>query len=84
LLGIHTFIAQDNLTAGVRLISKIERACEELAEMPGQGRIRDEFAPGLRSFTVSPYLIFYREQAEGIAIVRILHGARDIHASLFE
>jgi toxin ParE1/3/4 len=84
LRGIHAFIAQDNPTAGAHLISKIERACEGLSEMPGQGRFRSEFAPGLRSFLVSPYLIFYREQADGIEIVRVLHGARDIQASLFE
>ncbi len=32
---------------------------------------------GLRSFTVSPYILFYRPVPDGIRLVRVLHGARD-------
>jgi toxin ParE1/3/4 len=32
----------------------------------------------LRSFPVGNYVIFYREVSEGIEIIRVLHGARDI------
>lgn len=35
-------------------------------------------APGLRSFPVGKYLIFYRLIDGGLEIVRVLHGARDI------
>jgi toxin ParE1/3/4 len=38
--------------------------------------------PALRSLSVGNYLIFYRPLADGIEIVRVLHGARDID-SLF-
>jgi toxin ParE1/3/4 len=37
---------------------------------------------GLRSFPVGDYLVFYREADQGIEIVRVLHGSRDI-AALF-
>ena len=51
-----------------------------LAESPGIGRLRPELAPGLRASPVEDYLLFYRQAATGIEIVRVLHGARDIDA----
>jgi toxin ParE1/3/4 len=35
-------------------------------------------APGLRSFPVGNYVVFYRIVPEGIELVRVLHGARDL------
>jgi toxin ParE1/3/4 len=42
------------------------------------GTPRDTLAPGLRSFPVGSYLVFYRVVPEGIEVARILHGARDL------
>lgn len=47
------------------------------------GRKRDELVPNLRSFPVGNYLIFYRPINQGIEVLRVLHGARDI-PSIFE
>jgi toxin ParE1/3/4 len=33
----------------------------------------------LRSFTVKNYVIFYQPTADGIEVLRVLYGARDIH-----
>ena len=44
------------------------------------GRARDELAPGLRSFPIGRYVIFYEPLPDGVAIARVLHGARDIDA----
>jgi toxin ParE1/3/4 len=46
--------------------------------MPAMGRNRQELAPSLRSFPVGKYVIYYRSIEEGIQIIRVLHGARDI------
>jgi len=54
-----------------------------LAEQPMLGRSRDELAPGLRSIPLGRYVIFYEVIPDGISIVRVLHGARDL-GSLFE
>jgi toxin ParE1/3/4 len=54
-----------------------------LVSNPGMGRKRDSLALNLRSFPVGNYLIFYRPINQGIEVIRILHGARDI-LSLFE
>jgi toxin ParE1/3/4 len=44
------------------------------------GRLYPELAADLRGFPADDYIIFYREVSEGIEIVRVLHGARDIQA----
>ena len=43
------------------------------------GRSREELGPGLRSFGVGRYVIYYRVLGEEhIEAVRFLHSARDI------
>jgi len=44
------------------------------------GRARDELEVGLRSFPVGRYAIFYLPIPDGVEIVRVLHGARDLDA----
>ena len=42
------------------------------------GRLRPGIAPELRYFTVGKYLILYRTVPDGVQIVRVIHGARDL------
>lgn len=44
----------------------------------------NELAPGLRSFPVGRYLIFYLLDSGCLRIVRVLHGARAIDALFTE
>lgn len=81
---IWRYIARDNPAAADRLITTFERHLATLATMPAIGREEPLLAINLRSFPVGNYLIFYRPTAEGIALVRVLHGARDITPEYFE
>ena len=49
-----------------------------LANNPRIGRRREEVAPALRSFPFQDYSILYRPIDDGVEIVRVLHGSRDI------
>jgi toxin ParE1/3/4 len=49
-----------------------------LAEQPGLGSRRDYIREGMRLWTMGVYLILYRIQAEGVEIVRVVHGRRDL------
>lgn len=80
---IWRYIARDNPAAADRLITSIERQLSGLAAMSGIGREEPNLAANLRSFPVGNYLIFYRPIADGIALVRVLHGARDISPEYF-
>jgi toxin ParE1/3/4 len=45
--------------------------------------VRDEdLRPGLRTFPVGEYVIFYRIEDEDVVILRVLRGSRNI-AALF-
>ena len=49
-----------------------------LGQFPSSGRSRDEILPGLRSFPVSGFVIFYRIEIDQVEIVRVVDGRRDV------
>ena len=71
-------IALDNVAAADALIDTICERSYVLATQPKVGRARPELFVNLRSHPVSSYVIFYRPEADGIEIVRVLHSARDV------
>jgi toxin ParE1/3/4 len=78
LLELWVHVAREDLAAADRLLDRIEEVCNALAASPQLGRSREELAPGLRSFPVGRYVIFYRLGRGGIEVARVLHGARDL------
>ena len=77
---IHDYIAAENPTAAAALVTRLEDLAALLADAPGMGRARPELLSNLRSFPLGSYLLFYRPSDNGIEVVRVLHGARDIPA----
>lgn len=77
---IWGYIAQDNHLNADKLLDEIEETSRKLARFKHMGRNRDELYPGLQSFPVGKYLIFYMPISGGIEIVRVLHGMMDIDA----
>lgn len=64
-------------------VDEIDAAFQRLAAHPLIGRDRPELASDLRSFRFKTHIIYYRPLSDGIEVVRILHGARDISSDLF-
>jgi len=83
LLEILDYIAQDKPRAALRYVERLEEACSTLAANPGIGTARDDLLPHLRCLSVGSHVIFYLTTDEGIDVVRVVHGARDI-GRLFE
>jgi len=77
---IWLYVARDDVTQADRLLDLIEDRCRSLARFPYMGTSRDELAPSLRSFSHGNYLIFYLPAGDGIEIVRVLQGMRDVEA----
>jgi toxin ParE1/3/4 len=72
-----------DLAAADRLVDQFDATLKAIASTPLMGRQVEELAPKLRSFPVGNYLIFYRPFEDGIQLIRLLHGAREITPEYF-
>jgi toxin ParE1/3/4 len=61
-----------------RMTITILTKCRSHAQYPETGRSREEWAPGVRSFPVRPYVVIYRPVQDTIQVLRILHGRRNL------
>jgi toxin ParE1/3/4 len=80
---IWSYIAADNPAAANRLLDRFDSLFQTIAAQPELGRKVEELAPNLRFIPLGNYLVFYRPMNDGVEIVRLLHGARDVTAEFF-
>ena len=80
---IWRYLAVRNIAAADQLVDEFDAILQALASTPQMGRGVEDLAPRLRSFPVGNYLIFYRPIEDGVTLIRILHGARDIRPEFF-
>jgi toxin ParE1/3/4 len=78
LIEIAAYIEADNPAAADRLLDTFEEKFRLLSQFPGFGQQRDDLAASLRSFPVGSYVVFYLPLSDGIDVIRVLHGARNI------
>lgn len=82
---IWLYVAQESqsIEAANRLIDTLTERFWLLAQHPQIGRRRDhDLRPRLRSFPVGEYVIFYRTEGDEVLILHVLHGNRELPASL--
>jgi toxin ParE1/3/4 len=79
--SIWRFIAENNVKAADAVLDQIEKTFAMLAQTPMAGRSRSDLSRGLRSFPVGGYIIFYIPVSDGIEVVRVMSGRRDIDAN---
>jgi toxin ParE1/3/4 len=91
LVDIFRYYAREaGLRVAERFFDQAEATFTRLASLPGMGTLYDHPHPvlaELRHFPVSRfprYNVFYRPVPDGIQIVRVLHGARDMAGILSE
>jgi toxin ParE1/3/4 len=78
------YTSEGGLEVGLRFFSACQRTFEWLLENPGAGSpkaFRNPRLAGLRMWPVrgfEKHLVFYLSAEDGIRVVRVLHGARDI------
>ena len=84
LLEAFVHIGRNSVPAARRFLEAAEQTFQRLAGMPGIGTRYDPDTPALSELRYFPvakfpkYLVFYRPTPDGIEIVRVLHGARDL------
>ena len=77
-------IAEDSVRAADGILADLDQIANMLAEYPEAGPRRDELGPGIRYYPSGSYLVFYSVSDHFIEVRRILHGAREITAGLFD
>ena len=80
LTTIWDFIANDSIKAADALLERIDEAFDMLAQMPRAGRARNDLALNLRSFPVGSYVVYYVPVSDGIEVIRVMSGWRDVDA----
>jgi toxin ParE1/3/4 len=63
-------------------LARLKARLAGLRERPDRGRHRDELRTGLRSLLCERHVIFFRESANRILIVRVLHSSMDTRSRL--
>ena len=89
LIELFDFIAQDKLAPAERFLQVASESIERLAAFPGLGKKWESTHRRLSDVRIYPmpgsfrsYLIFYRAIPEGIEILAVFHGARNVDSSL--
>ena len=80
ILEIWDYIAEDSIAAADDWVDRLDEQFRLLATQPKIGRPRNELAAGVRSFPFGRYVIFYMPLDDGVDVIRVLHGSRDIDA----
>lgn len=82
-------IALDKIEPAIHFLEIAEKTFDLLSRLPGMGRRWKSDEPKLADIRIYPlprsnrsYLVFYRPTANGIEVIRILHGARDLDSVL--
>ena len=81
---IAEYIARDSPKAAVKFFVAVEKACDLLVGMPGAGAKQEVGDPWLAELRIWPikgfrnFLVCYLPLADGVEVVRVIHGARDV------
>jgi toxin ParE1/3/4 len=67
-----------------RLANAVDDLCNLLERFPQMARPRDDLVPGIRSFPIEKYVLYYRLTPARLEVLRILPGSRDAFAIMKE
>lgn len=88
IIEVAEYIGQNNPDAAERFMDAVEDALQLIEAVPGVGHPYRSEHPKLQDVRVGHvkgfpnHLIFYRPIPEGIEVIHVLHGARDIKSVL--
>lgn len=81
LIEIGAYIAQDSPINADRFIDALEAECQKLADSPIiLGKKCEGLNPDLRRYNFKRYAIVYRPIPNGIELVGVFHGSRQLEA----
>lgn len=78
LIDLWLQIASESEATADRCLERIESRCKDLMDFPALGPERPDIAPGARMLVIDRWLALYRIDQDGVQIVRVVDGARDL------
>ena len=78
LAAISDYFYTHNIEAGECFLQEFSRKCKQLASFPSLGRSYADIELDLRGIPLESYIIFYRVIEDGIEIMRVVSGRRDL------
>ena len=88
LVEVSDYLAERSPNAALRFLQAADEDFSRLCALPGIGtpyEVNGRPTGNLRYLPLSrfrQYIVFYRDVAYGIEVVRVIHGSRNIHAIL--
>jgi len=83
LLGIYEYIAVNSPTYAQRMVDRITRRTEQIADHPYSGRKVPEYnAEDIREIIEKPYRLIYRIKQDQVDVLTVIHGARLLSGDL--
>ena len=83
LIAIYDYIAQDSPFYATKMVDRLTRRSQQVADFPRSGRIVPEYqAEDLREVFEGPYRVIYRIRPERVDVLGVIHGARQLRSEL--
>ena len=77
--AIHAYIAQNSPEYAKRVVDRLTRRSQQIAEFPLSGRRVPEFdIDQIREVIERPYRIIYHIKSDQIDVLAVIHGAMDV------
>ena len=77
------YLGRYSVKAAGKLFDRIRQRAKLVASFPDTGKSYNDLIPGLREFMVDDYIVFYIRVGDGIEVLRVISGYRDLR-SVFE
>jgi toxin ParE1/3/4 len=77
-IALYIGLKEHRPSAAERVIDRILAAVDSLARHNTMGTPREDLGPGYRVFSVSRYVIVFKPTDDGVEIVRVVDGRRDL------
>ncbi len=80
--AIYRYIAQDSPAYAKRMVDRLTRRSQQIAEFPLSGRMVPEYqTTQIREVVEGPYRIIYYIKPSQIDVLGVIHAAQDIPRS---
>ena len=77
---LSDYFLENNIEAGERLFSALNKAFYNLTQFPNIGRLYPHLEPSIRGLLVEKHIVFYRVTSTEVEIVYIVDGRKNLIA----